>query len=148
VTVYEIAGWGGPADDDGGEGNPSQIGIAVVQGHLTVASDVRLLERVLRGVGDRETLADSAEFKRIARKYPAQTAAISFSRQNSQLKQIYEFVRAGQGEGLSDALQSFDFSKLPDFDALKKYMPPSGGFMERDERGLKFTNFSLRSETD
>jgi hypothetical protein len=148
-TVYEIAGWGGAADDEGGEGSAVQIGIAVVQNHLMVASDVRLLERVLRGVGDRETLADSAEFKRIARKYPAQTASIAFSRHDSQFKRIYEALKAGQaGPFLPELLQSLDFSKLPEIDSLKKYMPASGGFMERDERGLKFTNFSLRTETD
>jgi hypothetical protein len=151
-TLYElsIGLGGGDEDDDGGDaGTPSRYGIAVAEKHLMVASDVRLLERVMRGIGDRETLADSASFKRVARRFPDQTSMVSFSRQDVQFKQIYELLQAGRAGLLADSpLATFDFSKLPDLDSLKKYMPASGGYMERDERGLKFTSFSLRNEAN
>ncbi|MGE5194392.1 MAG: hypothetical protein ACM3U2_18035 [Deltaproteobacteria bacterium] len=152
-TLYEVAmGGGGEDDEDAGESKPTHFGFAIAEKHLMVASDVRLLERVMRGIGDRETLADSAAFKRISRKFPDQTASISFSRQDTQFKRIYEALRTGQAEQagalVGGAFGAFDFSKLPDFDALKKYLPASGGFMERDERGLKLTSFSLRNESD
>jgi hypothetical protein len=152
-TLYEIAIGGGDDDEEGGDGGqPTRFGYAVAEKHLMVASDVRLLERVMRGIGDRETLADSAAFKRIARKFPDQTASISFSRQDTQFKRIYEALRTGQAEQAGAlagaAFVPFDFSKLPNFDVLKKYLPASGGFMENIERGLKITSFSLRNDAD
>jgi len=145
-TIYEVATAGGE-DEDGGEGGAgSHFGFAVSAGNLMAASDVRLLERVLRGVGDGETLANSAAYKRIAHKFPGQTASINFSRQDMQIKRLYDLLKAGQATALNSSLESFDFSKLPDFDALKKYIPASGGYMERDDRGLKITSFSLRNE--
>jgi hypothetical protein len=152
-TLYEVAfGGGGDDDEDAGESKPTHFGFAIAEKHLMVASDVRLLERVMRGIGDHETLADSAAFKRIARKFPDQTASISFSRQDAQFRRVYEALRAGQAEQVEalagGVFRAFDFSKLPHFDALKKYLPASGGFMESDDRGLRITSFSLRNETD
>jgi hypothetical protein len=151
-TLYEVALAGGEDDEDGDDGKPTHFGFAIAEKHLMVATDVRLLERILRGMGDRETLADSAAFKRIARKFPDQTSSISFSRQDTQFKRIYEALRSGQAEQAGaltgGALNGFDFSKLPNFDLLKKYLPASGGFMESIERGLRITSFSLRNETD
>lgn len=148
-TIYEIATAGGGDEEDAGEGGAANhFGFAVSESHLMVASDVRLLERVLRGVGDGETLADSATYKRIAHKFPGQTAWINFTRQDTQLKRLYELLQGGQAAAFNGALESFDFSKLPNIDTLKKYMPPSGGYMERDDRGLIITSFSLRNEAD
>lgn len=148
-TIYEIPTGGGADEEEGGDGKPAAIAVAVAEKHLLVASEVRLLERVLRGAGNRETLADSAAFQRIARKFPDQTASINYRRQDSQFKLLYDLLQAGHaGMFLGGPLASFDFSKLPDIESLKKYMPASGGFMEHDERGLKITSFSLRNETD
>ncbi len=148
--IYEIEGGGGADDDDDddGDGDEKQFSMTIAESHLMVASRVRLLERVLRGVADRETLAESAAYKRIARQFPVQTAMISFSRQDTQLKQFLEVLKGGHAGLPEGALGSFDFSKLPDIQALKKYMPVSGGFMERDERGLKITSFSLRNSAE
>jgi hypothetical protein len=87
-------------------------------------------------------------YKSIAQRFPAQTALISFSKQDSQIKSLYELLQSGAAGIPGSPLASFDFSKLPELDALKKYMPASGGFMQNEERGLKFTNFSLRRESD
>lgn len=146
-TVYEVAS-GGAADDDeeeGDEGNGGRFAVAVAESHVMVASNVRLLERVLRGIGDRETLADSAAFKRIAGKFPSQTASIGFTRKDSSLSALYEMLKSGQGGNLLQGLE-LDFSKLPAIDTLKKYMTSSGSFMEHDPRGLRITSFSLRNE--
>jgi hypothetical protein len=150
-TLYEFtmpgAGAGDDEDDDG-DSEGGQRGLAVVGQQLLVASHVRLLERVLRGGGDREPLAETAAYKSIARRFPAQTGLISFNRQDSQIKSLYELLQTGAAGFPAGPLASFDFSKLPEFDALKKYMLPSGGFMQNEERGLKFTSFSLRRERD
>jgi hypothetical protein len=149
-TLYQIAtGGGGEDDEDAGNARPTHVGFAIAEKHLMVTTDIRLLERVLRGVGGAETLAESAAFRRISRKYPDQTSAVSFSRRDSQFKQIYELLQLGRAGMLTGGpFDAFDFSKLPDLEALNKYMPPSGGFMERDERGVKFTSFSLRNDAE
>jgi hypothetical protein len=141
-TLYEVEGAAGD-DDDGGV-----PGFAVTEGHVMIATDVRLLERVLRGVGDRETLADSAAYKRIARKFPARTCSIGYNRQDTQVKAAVDALKSGQLNALTGGTEFFDFSKLPDFEMLKKFMPPTGSFMEQDARGLKITSFSLRSESE
>jgi hypothetical protein len=155
-TLYEFTppGAGVPnaptGDDDDDDATASgPYGLAVVGQQLLISSDVRLVERVLRGGGgDREPLAETPEYKSISRRFPAQTAVISFSRQDSQIKQIYELLQTGTAALPTGPLASFDLSKLPELDVLKKYMPASGGFMQNEERGLKFTSFSLRRETE
>jgi hypothetical protein len=144
-TLYEIDA-PTPAGE-GEEAEPTKLGLAVSEGHLLFASDVRLLERVLRGVGDAETLADSAAYKRIARRFPSKTASISFSRQDSQMKSLFDMLRTAP-TGLVNGLEGLDFSKLPDADVLKKYLPPTGSYMEQDAKGLKITSFSLRNESE
>lgn len=144
-TLYEVETARGDDDDDA-DGNPAKIGFAVTEGHVMIATDVRLLERVLRGVGDRETLADSAAYKHIARKFPAKSCSIGYNRQDTQLKAAIDALKSGQMNALTGGAEVFDFSKLPDFELLKKYMPPTGSFMEQDPRGLKITSFSLRNE--
>lgn len=147
-TLYEIEATAGDDDDDD-NGESANVGFAVTEGHVMIATDVRLLERVLRGVGDRETLADSAAYKHIARKYPAKTSSIGYNRQDTQFKAAIDALKSGQLNALGAAnIFDFDFSKLPDFELLKKYLPPTGSFMQQDPRGLKITSFSLRSDSE
>ncbi len=146
-TLYEMETAAGDDDDDDDD-DSSKMGFAVTEGHVMIATDVRLLERVLRGVGDRELLADSAAYKHIARKFPAKTCSIGYNRQDTQLKAAIDALKSGQLTALTGAAEVFDFSKLPDFDMLKKYLPPTGSYMEQDARGLKITSFSLRNDIE
>ncbi|MBI3863962.1 MAG: hypothetical protein HY290_18925, partial [Planctomycetia bacterium] len=143
-TLYEIEVPHLGAEEGGEE---TRVGVAVAEGHLLVATDVRLLERVLRGVGDAEALVDSAAYKRIARRFPSKTAYISFSRQDTQMKSLFSMLKTAPA-GLLTGLDQFDFSKLPSADVLKKYLPPTGSYMEHDPKGLKITSFSLRNESE
>ena len=156
-TIYDIEVPQAPAqvyvDDDETEADadaaaPRHLGVAVAENHLMFATDVRMLERVLRGVQGRETLADSASYGRVAKRFPPQTASISYSRQDSQFRMLYELLKSGQSGLVFEDLGKLDFSRLPPFDALKKYMPESGSFMEPDARGLRITSFSLQKEGD
>jgi hypothetical protein len=142
-TLYDLELPAG--DEDGGDDAPNHLGIAVSEGHILVATDVRLVERVLRGTGDGETLADSPAYKKIAAKFPAKTASISFSRVDTQYKVILDALKSGQVGNLFGGDDLFDFSKLPDFDSIKKYLPPTGSYMEVDARGLRITSFSQRN---
>jgi len=140
---YEIESAG--ASDDATSGTSEKSGIAIVEGHVLLASDVRLLERVLRGVDAAEALADSRAYKRVASRFPPQTAYIGFSRQDVQMKSLFDALKTAP-PGLVPGLERFDFSKLPDADVLKKYLPATGSYMQHDLQGLLLTTFSLRHE--
>ncbi len=140
-----------PTDEDGEEDkeNPFHPAVAVVKKHLMFATHVQELEATLRSDGDKETLADSEAYKLIAKRFPEQTSSVSFQRSDAQLKMIYEALKNGS---LTEAIGNEDFqldtSTLPEFDALKKYFQPSGGYMKPDERGWFMMGFSLKGKAE
>lgn len=142
-TIYEIS-TGDVEDDEAG----FYIGLAVTEGHLMIATDVKALEQVMRGAGDREPLAESPEYKKIAARFPAQTSMISFQRQDAQLKAFYDLLKSERSSELFGGNVEIDFSKLPPFETIRKYLPPSGSYMEPDRRGLRIISFSLKKEGD
>lgn len=135
-TLYEIPG---PPRPDGNEAPPG--GIAVAHEHLIIASDVTLLEQVLRGDGGRRALADSPEFKRIVQHMPGKTSVLGFQRQERQIKAAYDLLRSGQ---LGANIEGLDFGKLPPFETIEKYLAASGSYAIPDEKGVLFVSFSLK----
>ena len=124
-----------------------KMGLVVTEGRVMYASDVRLIERILRGVGDSETLAESAAYKKVARFLPPKTALLSFSRQDSQLSSLFEVLKESSASMLL-GVDDLDFSKLPDADLLKKYFPPTGGYMVHDPKGFKLVEFGLKGDEE
>ena len=61
---------------------------------------------------------------------------------------VYEALKSG---ALSEVMVNDDFqidtSTLPEFDVLKKYFQPSGGYMIPDEQGWFMMGFSLKGKT-
>ena len=81
---------------------------------------------------------------------------ISFAKQSSQLKTVYDLLRSGTfppsapGAGFPGAdanLVPIDFKKLPPFEVIEKYLRPSGGYVVPDENGAVMVGFSLRDKT-
>jgi hypothetical protein len=135
------------AGNDAGEGG-SSVGVAIAEQRLLIGFDVTLLEQVIRGLGDRERLSDSPVYKKVAGRFPARAAAISFSRGDLQLKAMLEGIKSGfaQQAATSQIDLDFDLSKLPDYEVLKKYTSPSGSYMEVDSKGIRWTSFSLKND--
>ncbi|MCY2965172.1 MAG: hypothetical protein NT069_16315 [Planctomycetota bacterium] len=142
-NLTQLQAGGGGADD-----GDSSVGIAVVEKRLMIAFDVTALEQVIRGLGDRERLSDSAVYKKVASRFPARAASIGFNRGDLQFKQSLEVFKSGMLEqALSQQMDfNLDFTKLPDFEALKKYTSPTGSYMEVDPKGLRWTSFSLKGD--
>ena len=133
-TVYELSG--------GIPGNQNvTLGFGVVNDHLMIASDVAMLEQVIRADQDQESLSESAAYRKIARKFPEKTSILSYQHQNPQFKAVYELVRSGQA-GLS--FQGLDFTKLPPFSAIAKYLPAAGSYVVPDKHGALIVSFRLR----
>ena len=138
-TIYTIDG-----DDFGAVG--ASVAFTVARKHLVVASDPVLIEQAILG-DPKRALANDATYKAIVGKLPKKTSMLMFQRGNSQLKAIYEQLRSGNvplGEGAPD----IDFSKLPPFSAMMKYLTPSGGYAVPDKHGVYMESFSLRPKKD
>lgn len=155
-TIYEFSVPAGMLDNipgltrlqfgDAPEDGEATMGLSVAEGRLLFAIDVTVLEQVIRGAGDHEPLAESAVYKKVAERFPARAASISFSRDDQQVKSALEMLKSGPvGQALANQMNiDIDLTKLPDFDAIKKYTAPSGGYMEVDTNGLRWTNFTLK----
>jgi hypothetical protein len=140
-SIYELES----ADED--DEDAVRMGVVVAENHMMFASDVKLLESVLRGADGTESLADSARYKRIARRFPEKTASIGFNHVDNPLKSIATLLNSPGFTRLDPDLANLA-SKLPSAEALKKYAASSGSFMEPDERGLKITSFSLKKDAE
>lgn len=134
-TIYEI-----PSGAGAEVGGPGTVAVAVTQGSLIVAGNVLLIEAAIRGDADRP-LAESDDYRHIARHFPPKTSIIAFQKQYAQLKTLYELARGG---ALAAFVPNVDFSKLPEFDQLEKYFRPTGTYVVPDERGVLSVSFSLR----
>jgi len=115
------------------------LNIAIVHDHLMFSNDVSRLEQTIRGDG--KPLADLAAYKQIASKMPAKTSIIGFQKQNTQIKSLYDLLR--KAPQLSDQL-GVDFSKLPPFETIEKYLKPQGTFFAPDQKGVFIGNYTLR----
>ena len=138
TKIYEITS----TEEEG----PFKPAIAIGKQHLLLASNVEALEAILRSGDDQESLAKSESYQRIAKYFPEQTSTLSFQRSDTQMKAVYEAVKNGALDSVmenNDEIQ-VDFSKLPDFETLKKYLTPSGSYMRADERGWFLEGFSLK----
>jgi hypothetical protein len=133
----------GGADDSG----ETTVGMAVADQRLLLAFDVTLLEQVIRGPGDREPLAGSPVYKKVAARFPARASAIGFSRGDLQLESLLETLKSGVLQQATQGQLDLDIDPtlLPSAEVLRKYTAPSGSYMESDEKGLRWTNFTLRN---
>ncbi len=137
-TIYEFE-----IPDFSGSGEPKSGGVAIGPDHLLFSNDVTAVEAMLRGDTDGDALVESAEYKQIAEHLPAKTSIVSYSKQDSQIETLWDTARSGQ---LGAALPDIDFSKLPEFDAVKKYLTPSGSYTVPDKKGVLFVSFSSKSK--
>lgn len=146
-TIYDLP-VAAKADDDKPPRPAAGMGLAIAENHLMFASDVTLLEQVLRGGKDQDSLAESPGYRKIAAKFPAQTSSIGFQKQDAQVRTLYELLRSGAAPNPFGDEVKLDFSKLPAFDAIRKYMTPSGSYMRPTPHGLLIVSFSLRQDTE
>lgn len=144
--ILEVGGAGDAAEEDG-EAVALRSAIAVVGSDLYFTNDVRLLEQRIR-VAEAETpLVDSAEYRALVARFPAETSFLSYQQSEEQLRALYNQLREMSVEDLFPEQNiDLDFSKLPEFDSLKKYFPPSGGYMRPHENGLFIESFSRKRE--
>lgn len=122
-------------------GGDTTVSLAVAEGQLVITNDTPMLEGMMRGrSGQGAPLADSPDYKRIAKVFPAKTSIQSFQRSDAQLKVYYEMLKNAD----ADSIGGIDASKLPPFEKISKYLIPSGGYAVPDKKGAKSVNFTLK----
>lgn len=126
--------------------NGAAIGLGVLRGSLVFSTDITLIEELIRGAED--SLSDSEAYKRIAAEFPTKAMAISFADPKATYKSMYESFRKGDPAemfaGIGDILEDIDFKKLPPFSSVEKYLLPTGGFTQSDDRGAFSQTFTLK----
>jgi hypothetical protein len=132
-------------------GNSNQtMGVAIVSDYLMFSTDVSRIEQVIIGDKDRKPLAESEKYKTLAKHFPAETSMIWYQEPDKQLKPLYEMLRSGKAQEmlaatpLNKIFEGIDFKKLPEFDAIRKYLPPAASYALPQGNGAVFVSFSLK----
>ena len=150
ATIYDFDI---PAEFSDQAGLTGPISLTIAKDTLFVSSEPSLLEQVLRPDGP--ALADSDEYRAVAKYYPESGTTRTYERPEEQARAFYSMLQSGQ---LQQALEMAaandpdapDFGKvldpaiLPDFDVVKKYLAPSGGFGAMSSNGASFTQFTIK----
>jgi hypothetical protein len=143
----------------------------VAMGHLIMASDIDYLREILAGYGQHERLVTSADYQLVARVMdnlaPGKRSGWSFARNDEQFRPTYELVRQGRmpeaetmlGRLLNDLLttdieeqegvrrkQRLDGSRLPSFEAVRRYFGPSGRVLRSEQDGWFLSGAMLNKE--
>ena len=141
TPVYEAAN---PSDGQ-------RFGFAVSGDTLLLSPDVTRLESALRGPAD-APLVQSETFREAVTTMPAAVSILTFSDQTGQAETFYNMFRdgtlaeqapGGQGEALKNVADA-----LPPFDAVRKYLGLSAGYLVPDEHGALWVSFGLEPETE
>ncbi len=123
----------------------TKAAICVFNDSLMITTDIPLLEQVLRGDRTQKPLAESADYRQLAKTFPEKTSMLSFQQTDEQMKLLYEQLRKGNlkqaTEDVPEEVKNA-LSKLPPFEALKKYLPISGSYTIPDDNGVLFVNVS------
>jgi hypothetical protein len=145
-VIYTIEGIPGFGNSD------KEMGLTVIQNHLMFSNDVSRLEQVILGDKDRKPLAESEKYKKLAKHFPSETSIEWYQEQEGQMKPLYEMFRSGKAAEtisaipmLAKLIEGIDFKKLPEFDAIKKYLPASGSYGVPHANGALFVSFTLKA---
>ncbi|AMV21092.1 hypothetical protein VT03_24525 [Planctomyces sp. SH-PL14] len=130
TTIYEV-----PA------GGALQPAFAVANGQLMISTSVESIEGILRTGKADKPLSANADFKALMEDTPETVSMFTFSRLDKALEGLYEMARTGKIDGLTEA--EVDFSKLPEFDSVRKYFRPQMSYAIPDENGAVIENFTL-----
>ena len=125
------------SDDDDGE-----ISLTIKNDHIYVASTMDGLNSVIAGKSDGPALVDSEEYKRAQGHLPEQLSMFSYQSTAAQLRDPYEALRRGDLDASVEG--DFDFSVLPPFEKIEKYLTPSFGYVVPAEKGAYSVQFGLK----
>jgi hypothetical protein len=134
--------------------------VAVARGQLFVASDVKVLERIL--AGNNKPLAAEPDFQRVTKELTnlgaGKNCLRSFSRADEDFQTVYELLRANQLDKsnslyarilvdlFGESVKEIDGSTFPDFENFRRYLGPSGLYCVQLADGWCMVGCSLRKQ--
>jgi len=116
---------------------------AIVNGSLMITNDVDMLEQAIAPARADTLLSETDAYKQIARFIPKATSILGIQKHDDQSRAAYEAIRSGEAPM---SIEGIDFSKLPPFEAIEKYLPPTASYAIPDDRGALYVGFSLRQQ--
>ncbi|MCE9546222.1 MAG: DUF3352 domain-containing protein [Planctomycetia bacterium] len=152
----------------------SSKAMAVANGYLLIATHTDILRRVLEQPEPRLSLAGSLDYKLVRDEMHSlgagNNSCQTFSRTDEEYRPTYELLRRGEmpqsqtlmGKMLNGLLseksddddednpkareQQLDGSKLPEYDAVRRYLGPAGIFVSSKDDGWFATGFFLSKQ--
>jgi len=126
---------------------PLEIAVAVTDDALMLSPNADYLQQTLGNRGTQRPLAQSPQYQEIAAQFPAQTAMITYQRQDGRIEGLYEQLRSGilgRGTlpGIAGQLLDLDFESLPPFPAMSRYLQSTGSFVVPTEDGFQIVSFA------
>ncbi|MCA9041368.1 MAG: DUF3352 domain-containing protein, partial [Planctomycetaceae bacterium] len=117
------------------------IGMGVAKGYFFFATEVQMLEQVIRGVSATDSLVQSENYSKLAEHFPSQTSIIGYSDPGEQIQPIYNSLRSGE---LGAFFRGIDFSLLPEFEVVEPYFSTSASYVVPVENGAMAVQFQLK----
>lgn len=152
------------AEAPGGGKTPNSA-VTVAKGHLFVASDIKLLEKVLADNDPKDQLAEWSDYRLVQAEFGKlganETCAQGFSKTDEQYRATYELFRTGRlpeadtffakflnmllGEEKEGVTRKprLDGSKLPPYEAIRHFLGPAGSFVTSEPNGWYIIGFTL-----
>lgn len=122
--------------------------LTVAEGRLLFSMGSSLMEQVLRNDSDVRPLAETEDYQKVSAFFPANAVVVQFSRPAETYRTFYDMLKSGEiannFPGNQDWLERIDFTTLPSFDVISKYIKPTGGYTVNDENGSFTEAFQLK----
>lgn len=147
TTIYEFEM---PAQTADGDFGTKVAGFAIAQEQIAFATDVTLLEEIIRGdAGD--ALANSEAFENATEGVPTEGVSFAYTDAAAAVKPIYEFAQKG---GFDPMIRQSDeaawvadlLADLPAFDEIEKYLGKTVGYGEKLDDGILTTTHYLPND--
>lgn len=127
---------------------PLELAVTVSEGTLMLSPNKEYLKDTIQRAGTGRSLAESPEYQRVAEQFPDQTSVINYQKQDARFEGLYEQLRSGALPsaglpGIAGQLLNFDFSKLPEFSQMSRYLQTTGSFIVPEPDGFRVVSFGL-----
>lgn len=130
------------------------ISLVIAKNYMFISTEPTLIEQILRG--GYQSLTDTDEYQAVSKHFPSMTNIVGFTRADDSIQGVYSMLQGDQfrlaleqmkaqaPEDAPDLAALFDPKLLPEFDAIKKYLQPSGSYAVPDDDGVVMTQFTLK----
>ncbi len=142
--------------------------LAIVGNYFLMSFSSRSMEFIEHAIdtqeGDSEPLANDELFQSVSRKMTRllktdMPCGMTYQNPEHAFRFLFELTKSEQAKGLmsrgsennpyvAGIQRQFEEHPLPDFDDVKKYFRPSGGFAVADDTGYHFLAFNMRGEEE